>query len=344
MPTDQTPSLPTPNFKTSEPAPAPAGSNTEMPDLPPDLSQDQGDGQFAADTPAGQPSGKEPTTFPGDDSDFDPTVVDFETFLSPQAPAKATPVDPNAPPAPAPAAATPPAPVAPVVAPATPQTATPPTAPATPQAPAAPAAATPAQPALDPLAALNKGVAENRGKFVEALTKHYESTFTDEDVEELQTNPKLALAKMAARLHVDALQNQLSVVSSNLPVMVATMVKAQRAQADAEDTFFKTFPQLDRAKDMPAVMSIAAAARQVNPNMDHAQFVQMVGIMACNYLGKSPTGQPVAPAPAQGQRQPAAPRGFVPAGNGAIPSRAPAPGQGNPWTEMANAFLADNNT
>lgn len=339
----ETTALPTPNFKTtSEPAPAPVGANPDLPDLPPDPSQDEsGSTQFDTAAPV-QPAGKEPTTFPGDDNDFDPTVVDFESFLTPQTPAKVTPADPSAvAPAPAPAASPTPA-VAPAAAPATPQAADPKAAPVAPQ-PAAPEAAKPAQPTADPLTAIQEGVAKNRDKFVEALSKHYESTFTDEDIEELQTSPKVALSKMAARLHVDALQNQMAVVAKNLPMMVTGIIKAHQVQTNAEDTFFKQFPQLDRAKDYQTVQNIAAAARQINPQMPHEQFVQMVGAMACQYLGRPVAGAPAPAAAPQPQAgRPAAPRGFVPAGGGAIPTQPAAPGKGNPWAEMANAFAADN--
>lgn len=243
-----------------------------------------------------------------------------------------------------------PEPEPPVTAPVAVQPAAPAATPAAPAAPAAPvpdpqAAVPPAAPTAPAapekvLTDIQQGMAANRKTIVDTLTKHYEGTFTDEDVDLLQTEPKKALAGMAARLHTDYLQNTLGVLAQNLPAMVHGLIEANSRQRAAADEFYTANPQLNRETHGPVVQQIAATVRRMNPAMSTPDMVKMVGAMATAHFGLAPGAPAAAPAPKAPGATRRAPPGFVPAGNGSIP--APAPGSkasSNPWTAMAEHMM-----
>ncbi len=307
-------------------------------DLPPDPAQD---GEISSS------SGDQPEA---DYPDFG--SMDFETLLAPKAPAQVTtpaqttPEQPQAPQVP-PTVVAPQAPIQPAVPqqPQVPQQAVPPQQ--SPQAPQQPAVVPPAPqvPAGDPsqvFDSLRQGIERNREAVVNAVAQHYEATISDEDVDLLQTEPKKALAKMAGRVHADGLANIMAVLSQNLPSMVNALMTAQSAQQRATDEFYSKYNFFDRAAHGPTINTIAASVRQMNPQLDAAQFTAMVAAMAAATLRIAPGQQPAAAAPPQAQPPARAPRGFVPAGNGQVPSvPTQQASQGNPWAALAEAALQD---
>lgn len=234
---------------------------------------------------------------------------------------------------PAPAAAVTPPVAAPVVAP--PAVPAPP-AQVQPEAPAAPVA--PAARPENALAELDAGIQKSRDVVINALAQHYESTFSDEEIDQFQIEPKKALSKWAARLHVDSLQNTLKVLTANLPTMVNGLMEARTAEQSNSNEFYTAHPDLDRVKQGPLISQIAVTHRAMNPNMPKAQFIATLGAMVRAAAGiQAPT--PVAAAPqAPPVRMPA---GFVPAGTGQL-NAPPASGANvNPWDAMTEAMIAD---
>jgi hypothetical protein len=328
MPTFQAPQTTTPAAE--QPGPSATGIET-FEDLPPDPSQDQ--------ESVSASSGDQP-------EDDVPDTMDFETLL-----AKANPAPTPAPVTPQPGTASPAQPAAAPVAPTgVPDAA----AVAAAQAVLAAAQGTQQQPALaTPQAAPAQGVPEqtldqlrtemdkNKGVIVSEIAKHYESTFTDEDVDLFQSEPKKALAQMAARLHVDSLSNTMAVFSENLPRMVLGLIKAQQVSQTETDAFYKEYPVLNQQAHGQVVNSIAATLRRMNPTMDTPTFKATLGAMALQALRLQHV--PAAPkAPAQPQtQQPRAPRGFQPAGNGQVPAGPNSAAGINPWDAMVQAAMAD---
>jgi hypothetical protein len=286
-----------------------------------------------------------------DDSDF----VSFETLLAPAAPAAAAPAAPEAttpeqqpgvPAAPAPAAAQTAVPAAVPQPAAQPQVAAP--QPGVPQpAPAVPMPAAAQQPAptvpADALSQLNNQLQQSRDSIVTAVAAHYEKTFSDQDVEEFNLEPKKALAKMAARLHVDSLSNTLSTLTQNLPGIVNSIIESQRVNREAEDNFYAKFPALDRQKHGQIVHTMAQSLRQMNPQMDAQTFTAMLGAMATSAIGaQQPAAAPAPAAPQAPQPQMRVPRGFAPAAAAQIAPAARSNGQPtNPWEAMALQIQQD---
>lgn len=203
----------------------------------------------------------------------------------------------------------------------------------------------PAQPAPGgEIEALRAAVEAQRENFINVAARSYAETFTDEDVEEFQANPKVALSKMGARLHFDIVQNTLGMLSAQLPKMMSGMVAAHKASSQQEDVFYTANPDL-RDHDSK-IRPIAQMYRQLNPNMPAQEFMNGLAAMARMQLGlQAPAPQqPVTPTPqpvAQPQRAPA----FRPAG-AAVPAQQPPAsgqtnGQVNQWGFMDMILEAD---
>lgn len=292
----------------------------------------------------------------------DPGFIDFESLLTkaqpsgeaPAAPAQGTPPVGDTqvqPVTTAPAQATPIATPQPVVA-AQPSVAPQPGQAPTPQAPVVPQVPqqaqvpqpqTPAQPAqvANPeqvLSTLQEGVEQSKAQLIQHVATHYEKLITDEDVELLQTEPKKALASLAGKIHVDGLSNILSVLSSNLPTMVYGMMDGMQKQQKATDEFYGKYTMFDRAQHGPAIVGLARALRQANPQLDAQTFESMLAATAMAHLRIQPQApqqrQPTAP-------QARAPRGFTPAGGGQPAAPQANPNGNNPWAAFVEASMND---
>lgn len=265
-------------------------------------------------------------------------------------PAPTTPLVPPAP------VAQPVAPVAPAAVPAVAPAATPPATPAVAAPGTAPAAtppavvapASPAAPAVAPgqeLNALRQGMEAQREQIVTQLAQSYEPTFTDEDLEHLQsTEPgqaKKTLAKMAARLHVDVAQNIMGMVASQLPVMINRMSSVQAENDRATDVFYTEYPDL---KPHDAIVKkMAQTLRAQFPQMPRDQFIPMVVSWARTQVGSAqPAGVPpvqtpaVVPPNAMVRQVPFAPA--APGGGGTAPAK---PQVGQQWAFMTDILKAE---
>lgn len=162
----------------------------------------------------------------------------------------------------------------------------------------APQAAAPGN-ELQQLAAAMEAQREN---FVNKAAQSYVGSFSDEDVEALAgADPaaaKQTLAKMAARLHADIVQNVLGMMSQQVPVMVSRMQVVAQQHRQAEDDFYRQYPDLQPHD--AAVKQIAAGLRQANPGMTQEMFIPMLVAMARQYAGsQAPVQQQQQQAPAQ---------------------------------------------
>lgn len=293
----------------------------------------------------------------GDGLDFDAGADDFDVATLDQSaisPASQTSADP---PAAAPSQSAgdiaPPATPA-AVAPVAPTTPAAPAAPAVPAAPAAapaapvaalapaalpPAGPTPGQPpAPEPTQTLEQAV-EARTKWrndtIEALAKgHY--NLSEAQVEEIQGSPEITIPKLMARVYLDATEAATMGVMSHLPqVITQTMARMQEAQ-QAEDDFYKAWPTLDKGKHGDAVMQLATAYRQLNPNASKDDFTKFVGSQAIVALGL--TVVPAVPAPVPVPAAPGAPP-FRPLAGSAPATRPLAPQQVSPFAQFAEEDL-----
>lgn len=183
----------------------------------------------------------------------------------------------------------------------------------------------------DPLAELQVNLEAQRETFIKAAAKSYEDTFTDEDVEEFQLSPKVALSKMGARLHADIAQNVLSMVAQQLPRMIMNTNQVQSVHKQAEDEFYTEYADLKQHQQ--TVMTVAAVARQMNKDMPAPEFKKLVAGMVRASLGISSPATVVAKAPAK-------PAPFKPAGNS--PQRAASSNIENQWAFIDEIIENDN--
>lgn len=211
---------------------------------------------------------------------------------------------------------------------------------ATPQAAAAqaavqpqPGAGTPEQPAGDLIAQVRSRLDENRETFAKALAEQV-YPLSEEDCNNLLVEPQKVLPQLAAKVHLEVVQNVLGTLSQVLPGVVFGVQAAQRQQTELEDRFFQAWPTLDRAADYTEVMNLARVFRQQFPAASAEEMIQQVGAMAVVKLGKLPAAQaaqaPAAATPAAQAYRPAV---------GTPSAVQPAQRSDNPWEGISELLV-----
>lgn len=239
--------------------------------------------------------------------------------------------------------ATPVAPVAPAAEPVEQQ----PTAAPSTVAPQAPAPAESRPEAI--FAEMAQGLQQHEAVFRDRLAAEAYA-LTDKDIDELNTDPKSAFAKMAARVHVNAVSSVMRTMAQQMPVVVMGMLKAVKANDEAQDRFWSAYPNLNKndPQHKQMVSNIARNVRTLNPNMSEADMVRYTGAQALVMLGLpqvAPAAQqqrPRAPSmPGRQVRQTATP--YAPAGAKTTGGQAPN-GQANrnQWDLMSSLIEMDN--
>ncbi|MBM3272842.1 hypothetical protein FJY94_06290 [Candidatus Kaiserbacteria bacterium] len=151
------------------------------------------------------------------------------------------------------------------------------------------------------------------------------------------TEPELVIPKLAARLHMDVVDTVINAVFSRLPDIVGSVQSQKTANAEAEDEFFKAWPQLKDPKYQSVVWNAVASYRGLNPQAKRAEVVRAAGLSAMLHL-RLPL-----PASLMQFESPAAPvaRPFTPAAPGAGTMPAGPSGPINPFVAMSEELLAD---
>lgn len=142
----------------------------------------------------------------------------------------------------------------------------------------------PQTPAVDPQQQLEQFM-QARAQAEELLAQYY--SLQKEDLEALEEDPteflKTAVPKIAARVYTDAVLTSIQRVQQAMPVLLQQQLEQHEQSRSAEERFFQQWPQLREHKD--AVTRIAAAYRQINPDMPMEQFMRDVGVQAMVMLG-----------------------------------------------------------
>lgn len=132
-----------------------------------------------------------------------------------------------------------------------------------------------------------------RQQQLETLTKQY--ALTDEEVEELETNPKEAFPKYAARVHQDAVMSAVRQVLHVMPRIVQQISQTTQHYSERENEFFSDFPELKDHKN--EVLQVGQLYRAQNPQASKDDFKKFVGNYTMQMLGISrQPQQPAAPA------------------------------------------------
>lgn len=158
------------------------------------------------------------------------------------------------------------------------------------------------QPVAPPMTA--EELTKYRETFQSALEQAY--AFSDEDATALQVEPEKVLPKMAARLHMEVLDNVMQHVYKALPDVIKSYTVAESREEKAQNEFFGAWPEL--RGHTKQVLQMGQMYRQMNPTASPQEAIQRIGEMTMVALGKQrkPTGETV-PAPQQAPFKPAAP-------------------------------------
>ena len=239
-------------------------------------------------------------------ADRDDELEGDEAVVEEPAPAPATEAPTETPPTEAPAAETP----------------------ATPAAPVEPVPPTPA-PTTTP-----EDYAAWRSTKVSQLETAY--ALDEASAQALLTEPETVLPKLAAKVHMEVLENAMQAMQAMMPVMMQQIQQHSTVETQARNLFASINPDLTDPSFEPAIMQFGQVYRKVNPNAPAAEASRAIGNLVRAALGIAAPGPAAVAASAPA---PEAPIPFTPA-RGAGGGRAPVP-SGNPFEQLASEFLMD---
>lgn len=245
----------------------------------------------------------------------------------PPAAPQASPATPTPPAAPAPASATPPGAVPPQGAetpPSVPAQSTPP-----PQTQVQPPAA---EPVVAPEVYQNWRTAR-----LGELEKHY--TFNEDESAALLTEPETVLPKLAAKVHMEVLENAMRAMQAMVPVMMTQVQHHGQVETQAKSLFTTVNPDLADPQLEPVILQLGETYRRMNHTAGPEEASRAIGNLVRAALGLPAPGVPQV---SQGSSPaPAAP--FVPArGGGGTGATRPST-SGNQFEQLASELLADDN-
>lgn len=142
---------------------------------------------------------------------------------------------------------------------------------------------TPTAPAIPPApVATPEQLKEYKEKFSAALESHY--AFDEEQATALQVEPEKVLPKLAARLHMEVLDNVMQHVYSALPNVIQSYTEMSSREMKAQEEFYGAWPEL-KGHDQQ-VLQMGQMYRQMNPAATPQEAIQRIGEMTMAALGK----------------------------------------------------------
>lgn len=207
-------------------------------------------------------------------------------------------------------------------------------------APAAPAATAPTSPApaAEPTQSETPEQQREQSRLTayNGLVQSWSQQLSPEIMEQLMTDPQVALPQLFAQVELRALEtamrHTISQVSAALPRMIEGFVQTQQTAASLEQTFFSEFPYL---KEHEGDVAAAVQAMRAQPGYDFSKPEtrrQIAGlVVAQKNLWAQAAGQ-VAPAPAAFQGGPSP----APMGSSMSPAPTPVPktSEDDVWTSL----------
>lgn len=198
----------------------------------------------------------------------------------------------------------------------------------------APAAGTP--PVETPSSQLTtEQIAENQRKFNEwtaaeeaKLTEHY--TLTEDDAVAMATEPERVLPKLAAKLHMQVLQEARAQIMNMIPQVVKGVQMRETLETKAQGEFFGSWPEL-KGKESE-VVQMGLMFRQLNPKATPEEAIARIGEMTMNALGikRVSNAEPPGTPSAGGSNV----RAFKPAGGGSSSAGAKSKQEANPFSDL----------
>lgn len=162
---------------------------------------------------------------------------------------------------------------------------------------------------------------EARQKAIEDLTKRY--ALTEEDEDNLLTEPGRVLPQLAARVYLDVFDHVTHMFQNLAPNLVRGVLQADTTEKQNEEAFYSEWDQLRPHSDV--VNRVAKAYKESNPGASREQFIREVGATACIAL-RLPLEGKVETTPKKETRPTPPP---PPAGRGSSPPP-PRPTKGTP--------------
>jgi hypothetical protein len=142
---------------------------------------------------------------------------------------------------------------------------------------------------------------------------------------QLLTEPEIVLPKLAAQVHMAAVEQTLAQMRMLLPQTIESVTAAQVRESQAKTEFYSSWPELQGHEQQ--VLAAGHMFRQINPTATKEQAIQAIGQLTMQALGMQRQA-PTAPTPGIQQAKP-----FQPAGAAAA---APPPQRPQPtvWDDM----------
>ena len=228
-----------------------------------------------------------------------------------------------------PAAPVEPAPTEPAATPAATPTAVEPAA--TP----APASTEPVAPAPVAPTATNEEYSAWRQNRLTQLEQVY--ALDQEAANAMLTEPETVLPKLAAKVHMEVLENSMRAMQAMVPVMMQQIQHHAATESRAKSLFTTVNPDLADPRYEPAIMQLGSVYRNVNQQASPEEAARAIGNLVRAALGIAApqahqAGQPAAAAPMAPVPAPFSPaRG---AGGGVAPASS-----GNPYEMLAQEML-----
>lgn len=160
-----------------------------------------------------------------------------------------------APTIPAPVTAPTPAPVVPPATPAAPVAQQP--------APVVPPVTQPEAPKVEP--STQPDYATWRDGKMQALAKNLYAV-SDEDAAKLLTEPEVVLPQLAARLHMEVLENAMRAMQAMMPEVMRSVQTYEKTETEARSLFHQANPDLADPQLEPAIFEMGKIYRKLNSN------------------------------------------------------------------------------
>ena len=217
-----------------------------------------------------------------------------------------------------------------------PPVATPPSTP-----PATPPSETPATPAVTPEPQAPAQTPAEYQAWRDGKVKELEGMYAiDEDsAAALLTEPEVVLPKLAAKVHMEVLENAMRAMQAMVPVMMQQVTQHTELNTKAKNLFTSVNPDLADPAYEQHIMQFGQVYRSVNRTASPEEAARAIGALVRSALG---IAQPQGQAPAHQAAAPAVatPVPFTPArGGGSGVTRAQA--TDNPFVQLADEFLRE---
>lgn len=166
------------------------------------------------------------------------------------------------------------------------------------------------------------------------LEQHY--TFTEDESAALLTEPELVLPKLAAKVHMEVLENSMRAMQAMVPLVMEQYQQHTQVETSAKSLFSTINPDLVDPRFEPVILQLGATYRQMNRTAGPEEASRAIGNLvraALNMQSFQPQQSPQGSAPAPV----AAP--FAPVRGGGGGSRPPV--SSNPFEQLASEMMSD---